>query len=108
MTAEEAVKGMRYPCKDLIAIGSEPSSVLKNAESAARKTGYTISLHPFPQRNYFARNDGYAFALQGVPSIFLRSGTDGDDVVAKWTATRYHTPADNMDQPIKQVSRRYK
>ena len=96
----DVVPGMRYPCKDLLALGGELSSLLKNAESAARKTGYTISRDPFPQRNYFARNDEYAFALQGVPAIMLRNGTDGDEVLAKWTATHYHKPLDNIDQPI--------
>lgn len=96
----DVVPGMRYPCKDLLALGGELSSLLKNAESAARKTGYTISRDPFPQRNYFARNDEYAFALQGVPAIMLRNGTDGDEVLAKWTTTRYHRPLDNIDQPI--------
>jgi Peptidase family M28 len=96
----DVLAGMRYPCKDFIVVGGEHSSLLHNAEFAVHRFGYEVNLDPFPLRNYFSRNDGYAFALQGIPAIFLRNGKDGDEVLAKWTASIYHTPLDSMDQPI--------
>lgn len=39
-------------------------------------------------RENFSRNDGYAFALRGIPAVMLRNRTDGDEVLEKWTATR--------------------
>jgi hypothetical protein len=45
--------------------------------------------------------------LQGVPAVDVTDGVkstdpkvNGLDVVKKWLVTRYHTPLDNMDQPI--------
>ena len=92
--------GVLYPCKDLIAIGSEHSSLARNAESAALRSGYTMSPDVFPERGYFQRGDQYPFILQGIPSAWIRRGPDGDEVTAKWIHSRYHTPLDNMDQPI--------
>ena len=92
--------GLLYPSKDITAIGSEHSSLLKNAESAARQSGYILSPDMFPQRNYFGACDQYSFVLQGVPAVWVRRGPDGDVVTSKWHSTRYHTPLDNMDQPL--------
>jgi hypothetical protein len=35
-----------------------------------------------------------------IPSVLIRDGADGGDVIKKWLQTRYHTPLDNMEQPI--------
>jgi len=48
----------------------------------------------------FIRSDQYSFVKQGIPSVWLRNGADGIDVLKKWFATRYHTPLDNMEQQI--------
>lgn len=92
--------GMRYPCKDVVAIGSEHSSLSKNVETAARETGFEVSPDPVPEGNFFVRSDQFSFVQQGIPSIWFRNGIDGQEVVKKWYATRHHTPLDNMEQPI--------
>ena len=45
--------------------------------------------------------------LQGVPAVDVEDGVkstdpkvNGLDVIKKWLVTRYHTPLDNMEQPI--------
>jgi hypothetical protein len=45
--------------------------------------------------------------LQGVPAVDITDGVNATDpkvngleVIKKWLVTRYHTPLDNMDQPI--------
>jgi hypothetical protein len=96
----DGMPGMLYPCKDLSVIGSEHSSLLRNAEAAARETGYTLSPDIYPKRNFFAGSDQYPFVLQGVPAVWVHRGSDGDDVTEKWKRTRYHTPLDNIDQPM--------
>jgi len=53
-----------------------------------------------PEKNVFIRSDQYSFVQQGIPSVFIRNGADGGDVVEKWLQTRYHTPLDDMEQPI--------
>jgi Zn-dependent M28 family amino/carboxypeptidase len=60
-----------------------------------------------PEEVGFIRSDQYSFVLQGVPAVDIGDGihaTDpkinGFDTLKKWMVTRYHTPLDNMDQPI--------
>ena len=92
--------GLRYPCKDVVAIGSEHSSLRQNLDVAARQVGYEIPSDPFPEELFFVRSDQYSFVKQGVPSMWLRNGVDGIDVVKKWLVSRYHTPSDNMGQQV--------
>jgi Zn-dependent M28 family amino/carboxypeptidase len=69
-------------------------------DAAAKLTGYKITPDAMPEENFFVRSDHYSFVQQGVPSLFLRNGADGQYAVKKWLQTRYHTPLDNMEQPI--------
>jgi hypothetical protein len=47
-----------------------------------------------------SRSDQYSFVQEGIPAVFIRNGADGEEVIKKWLKTRYHTPLDNMEQPI--------
>ena len=68
--------------------------------------GVTVSPDPFPQEVFFVRSDQYSFVRRGVPSLFpfmgLRSdsGVDAPARFKEWLATRYHTPQDDVDQPM--------
>jgi hypothetical protein len=60
-----------------------------------------------PEEVSFIRSDQYSFVLQGVPAVDVEDGTkstdpnvNGLEVIKKWLVTRYHTPLDNMEQPI--------
>ena len=52
------------------------------------------------------RSDQYSFVRRGVPSLFpfmgLRSdsGVDAAARFKEWLATRYHTPQDDLGQPM--------
>jgi hypothetical protein len=92
--------GMRYPCEDLNAIGVEHSSLDRNVEAAAQLTRYKITPDAMPEQNFFIRSDHYSFVQQGIPAVFFRNGADGAEALKKWYKTRYHTPLDNMEQPI--------
>ena len=99
--------GMYYAMKDVVAMGPEHSNLQKVVESATHELGYTISPDPMPEEVGFIRSDQYSFVLQGVPAVYIADGVkaedpkiDGLNVLRKWLTTRYHTPADNMDQPI--------
>ena len=96
----DGLPGMLYAGKDLVIEGGDHSSLIENARRAASLTGYTLSPDLMPQMNFFVRSDQYPFILQGVPAIMVRRGVDGSEVARKWLATRYHTPLDNMEQPI--------
>ena len=96
----DMLPGLIYPCKDLVIVGSEHSTLIENAKHAALRTGFSLSPDPMPEKNFFVRGDQYSFILQGIPAVFMRRGVDGNDVALKWVSTRYHTPLDNMEQPI--------
>ena len=96
----DVAPGMRYPSKDFNAIGGEHSSLNQNALWAAQLTGHSITPDPMPEQNLFIRSDHYFFVQQGIPSVLIRNGSDGGEVIKKWIETRYHTPLDNMEQPL--------
>jgi hypothetical protein len=84
--------------KDLVAYGSEHSTLAKDVESAARQIGFNVSPDPMPEEMVFIRSDQYSFVRAGVPSVFINGGADGLDLTRKWLTTKYHTPLDSMNQ----------
>ncbi|HET7208062.1 MAG TPA: M28 family metallopeptidase [Terriglobales bacterium] len=107
----DGAPGVYYPMKDVVALGAEHSSLGADVDAAARALGYAISPDPMPEEVFFIRSDQYSFVLQGVPAVDLTDGINSTDpnihgleVVKKWMTTRYHTPLDNIDQPLDYAS----
>jgi len=103
----DEVPGLLYPMKDVVALGAEHSSLRFSVERAAKKIGYNITEDPMPEENYFIRSDQYSFVLRGIPSVYVSDGpgssdpsVNGLEVLKNWNVTRYHTPLDNMEQPM--------
>ena len=103
----DGAPGAYFAMKDIVALGAEHSSLSDEVASAAKVMGYDITPDPMPEEVYFIRSDQYSFVLQGVPAVDITDGiksTDpsinGLEVLKKWNVTRYHTPLDNIDQPI--------
>jgi Peptidase family M28/PA domain len=103
----DGAPGTFFPMKDLVVLGSEHSSLANEVNSSAKALGYDLSPDPMPEEVMFIRSDQYSFVLQGVPAVDVTDGVkstdpkiNGLDVIKKWLVTRYHTPLDNMDQPI--------
>jgi len=103
----DGAPGLLFPMKDVVAMGAEHSSIEKDVESAAREIGYALIPDPMPEETGFIRSDEYSFVLQGVPAVYIDDGIsstdpkiDGFAFEKKWMVTRYHTPLDNMDQPL--------
>ncbi len=96
----DGAPGIRYPCKDLTPIGAEHSNLATNVARAAQLVGYELTPDPMPEQNFFIRADQYSFVRAGIPSVFIRNGADGVGAIRNWLTTRYHTPLDNMDQPL--------
>lgn len=99
--------GSYFSMKDVVVLGAEHSSMAEEVTTAAKTMGYDLTPDPMPEEVGFIRSDQYSFVLQGVPAIDIGDGihaTDpkinGFDTLKKWMVTRYHTPLDNMDQPI--------
>ena len=103
----DGAPGLFYPMKDLIVLGIEHSSLEQPVAAAAREVGYTLSPDPLPEENFFIRSDQYSFVQQGVPAVDISDGIESSDpkvdglkLQKEWLVTKYHTPLDNMDQPL--------
>jgi Zn-dependent M28 family amino/carboxypeptidase len=96
-----------YDFGDVIAYGSEHSSLGRAVAQAAREAGVALTPDPFPERNLFIRSDHYSFVQQGIPSVFLVTGfsnrgaaTDSRAVFERFLREHYHQPSDQPDLPL--------
>ncbi|MEE4217621.1 MAG: M28 family metallopeptidase [Xanthomonadales bacterium] len=96
-----------YDFGDVIAFGAEHSTMGDVVESAAGEFGVKLTPDPFPEQNIFVRSDHYRFVQQGVPSVFLVTGTtmmdgtaDAQAIFEAFLKDHYHTPSDDLDLPI--------
>ena len=96
-----------YDFGDVIAFGAEHSTLGDAVEKAAGEFGIKLSPDPFPEQNIFVRSDHYRFVQQGVPSVFLVTGTttmdgetDAQAIFEEFLKDHYHAPSDDLDQPI--------
>ncbi len=103
----DAAPGLRYPIKDIVAVGAEASSLGKDAKRAARQLQLEVSPDTKPDEVFFIRSDQFPFVRRGVPSLLIMEGwktTDpkinAEQVYNNWLATMYHTPKDNMSQHL--------
>lgn len=93
---------LTYEFEDVVAFGSDRSTIAAAVSSAAREMGMQLSPDPFPDQGLFTRSDHFRLVEIGVPSIFLATGTanGGDAAWAEHFATNYHRPSDDMDNAI--------
>lgn len=96
-----------YDFRDIVGIGSEHSSLSRELADAARHMNLEVSPDPMPEEVYFVRSDQYSFVQQGVPAVFLSEGfktvdpkLNGKSISLEWESTTYHTPQDDMKQPL--------
>lgn len=95
------------PVSDVIGYGSEHSSLGTTIQLTAGKTGFTVSPDPYPEEGFFARTDVFPLVKKGIPSVWITVGTkstqqgiDGLAVQKNWMVTNYHSPKDDISQPI--------
>jgi len=96
-----------YDFGDVIAFGSEHSSMGDTVRSAAESYAIELSPDPFPEQNIFVRSDHYRFVQQGVPSVFLVTGmksldgsVDTQPIYEGFLKEHYHKPTDDLKLPI--------
>ncbi len=95
-----------HPLLDIVPYGSEHSSMKGAVEAAAQFVGVQIAKDPIPEQSVFMRSDHFSFVRQGIPAIYIKSGSttgdnrDGTKLNLDWRATIYHTPQDDMNQPF--------
>lgn len=96
-----------YPLADLVAFGSEHSSLHRIAESSSAAEDFIFSPDPIPEERLFIRSDQYSFVKKGVPSIYLVSGfnstdpeIDGEALFQDHLKNHYHEPSDDLTRPV--------
>ena len=96
-----------YPLADIIAFGSEHSSLEGVVRDAIAAEGFELTPDPMPEETIFRRSDQYSFVRRGVPATFLVPGftsadpdIDGQAVVEDHRKHHYHRPSDDMSQPF--------
>jgi len=96
-----------YPVADIIAFGSQHSSLGPVVRDAISVEGFALTPDPMPEENIFRRSDQYSFVRRGVPATFLVPGytssdpdVDGEAVTKVFRKNHYHRPSDDMTRPF--------
>jgi len=96
-----------YPVADLVAFGSQHSSLGHVVDAAAKSEGFVFSPDPMPEENLFVRSDQYSLVKEGVPAVFLFPGftstngdIDGEAAFMDHMQNHYHHPSDDLARPV--------
>lgn len=96
-----------YDFRDIVALGAEHSSLQRQIADVARHMKLEISPDPMPEQVFFIRSDQYSFVKRGIPAVMISEGfktvnpsLDGKKITMDWMSTYYHTPQDDMKQPL--------
>jgi Zn-dependent M28 family amino/carboxypeptidase len=93
-----------FPLHHLLVLGENESTLGADARAVAKADGYDTVPDSEPDRTLFVRSDQYSFIRTGVPSIALSfghpPGTREDEIIRDWNQHRYHSPQDNLTQPV--------
>ncbi|MCW2351263.1 M28 family metallopeptidase [Sphingobium sp. B12D2B] len=93
-----------FPLTSITPIGYEESTLGAHAQAVSEAMGLPIVPDPKPDRNVFIRSDQYSFIKQGIPALFpkygFKLGTPEEAVEAAWRANIYHSPQDDLLQPV--------
>ncbi len=85
-------------------IGYEESTLGEDAKAVGAAMGLPVVPDPKPDRNVFTRSDQYSFIKEGIPALFLKYGfavgTPEEKIEADWRANIYHSPQDDLLQPV--------
>jgi Zn-dependent M28 family amino/carboxypeptidase len=93
---------LTYDFLDVIAFGSDRSSLGPTVRRAAERMGVALSADPMPEEGLFTRSDHFRFVEVGVPSAFLMTGfqNGGEAKFRGFLAACYHKPCDDLGQGI--------
>ena len=93
-----------HPVADVVAFGSEHSTLGAPARAAFEAMGFAVVPDPQPEETVFVRSDQYAFVRRGVPAIYVDTGfgaRDGGDAgraaTKEFRDRHYHRPSDEPE-----------
>ncbi len=97
-----------HPMKYLEVQGLDESTLGADARALGAQAGLGVHADPVPDRVLFIRSDQYNFVKAGVPSLMLsvgyQPGSPEEENVNHFLHNRYHSPADDLDQPVDLVA----
>jgi Zn-dependent M28 family amino/carboxypeptidase len=92
-----------WPLQSVLALGEGESTLGADAQAVAAQQGLALAPDPLPDRNTFIRTDLFSFVREGVPALAFKFGFARNTPQARiehdWRANRYHSPADDLQQP---------
>jgi Zn-dependent M28 family amino/carboxypeptidase len=93
-----------WPLKSVYLPGETESTLGADARAIGTEQGIAVVPDPLPDRNVFVRADQYSFVREGIPALFFKFGfaknTPEFAIEHDWRANRYHSPSDDLDQPV--------
>ena len=93
-----------WPLKSVYAPGQDESTLGDDARAVAEAQGLEVIPDPLPDRNVFIRTDQFSFVREGIPALVFKFGfaraTPEFQIEHDWRANRYHSPSDDLDQPV--------
>jgi len=94
---------LTYDFTDVVAYGSDESTIGKTVAEAAASMGLAVSPDPMPDQSLFVRSDHYRFVLRGIPALFLMTGqaNGGKQAWDEYFARFYHRVGDDLSQPFR-------
>ena len=98
---------LTYDFQDVVAFGAEHSTLGPIIERAAAGANVKLSPDPDPEQSNFVRSDHYRFVQEGVPSVFLVTGSGGAGQGGRRGVHRQAlSPRQRPDRPAVQLGRR--
>ncbi|SPF38892.1 hypothetical protein SBA4_2260003 [Candidatus Sulfopaludibacter sp. SbA4] len=92
-----------FPLKTLTTLALDESTLGDTVKQVAGAMDIRIQPDLEPERRLLTRSDHYSFMQIGVPAVgFIfgyEKGTPEEAVYRRWYAERYHSPADDLQQP---------
>lgn len=92
-----------FPLKILTVLALHESSLGPTVQSVASRYGIRVQEDPEPERNLLRRSDHFSFMQIGVPAVNFvfgyQKGSPEEKIYRTWYAERYHSPADDLQQP---------
>jgi hypothetical protein len=92
-----------FPLNTLTILALNESTLGDAVRRVAEPMGIRIQPDPEPERNLLRRSDHFSFMQVGVPAVNFvfgyQKGSAEEKVYRAWYAERYHSPADDLQQP---------
>ncbi|MEI9976680.1 MAG: M28 family peptidase [Ignavibacteriota bacterium] len=92
-----------FPLNLLTCVGLGESSLGQTVRSVGDAMNIRIQADPEPERRLLQRSDNYSLMQIAVPAVgFVFGyvpGSPEEAIYRRWYAERYHSPADDINQP---------